>query len=106
MPLDAGPVSEHSATGDAGQRQIPLLPQRVVLEPHGSLGAALRAAREGLGLAVEDIAQATRVRAAPLASKPKRSSIDSGPSYPPPTMSFGPLAVFVGNFEGGAWAGW
>lgn len=81
MPLDAGPVSEHSATGDSGQRQIPLLPQRVVLDPHGSLGAALRAAREGLGLAVEDIAQATRVRAVHVAAL-ESLDLDALPARP------------------------
>lgn len=81
MPLDAGPVSEHLTSGDAGQLQLQLLPQPVVLEPHGSLGAALRAARESLGLSVEDIAQATRVRAVHVAAL-ESLDLDALPARP------------------------
>lgn len=41
----------------------PLRPAKVVLAEDGTVGEALRAAREALGLAVDDIALVTRVRA-------------------------------------------
>ncbi len=41
----------------------PLRPAKVVLDQKGNVGEALRGAREALGLAVEDIALVTRVRA-------------------------------------------
>jgi cytoskeleton protein RodZ len=45
-----------------------LRPIKVVLDETGHVGAALKAAREALGLAEDDIAQVTRVRAAYIAA--------------------------------------
>ncbi|MGI8839625.1 MAG: helix-turn-helix domain-containing protein [Caulobacteraceae bacterium] len=68
-----------SRSGD--DRLAPLRPAAVVLAPDGDLGSALRAARESLGLAIEDIAQATRVRAAHIADL-ERFDLDALPSRP------------------------
>src|SRR5271165_2672072 len=82
MPLDAGdmaegriapstddltPADDQVLAGDpilAGDQIAALRPVRVVLDERGHVGAALRAARERLGLAEDDIAQFTRVRSA------------------------------------------
>ncbi len=78
MPLDAdaaadslGPAAAEApdlAQGEA--RRIGGLPRpaKVVLAADGDVGQALKAARESLGLAVDDIAQATRVGAAHIAA--------------------------------------
>jgi cytoskeletal protein RodZ len=76
MPLDTGDIAEgriapstHDPTSageaTAARDQIAALrPVRVVLDQRGHVGAALRAARERLGLAEDDIAQFTRIRSA------------------------------------------
>jgi hypothetical protein len=68
MPLDAGAFSEKTDLAARGDGLAPLRPVVVRLAQDGDIGAALRAARESLDLAVEDIAQATRVRPAHIAS--------------------------------------
>ena len=80
MPLNAQPAAVR-ASGPAGDDLAHLRPSVVVLNPVGSLGHALREAREGLGLAVEDIAQATRVRAAHL-SAIEAFELDRLPAWP------------------------
>ncbi len=68
MPLDAGSLGPQPADGLLAERPGFRGPTPVTLDTDGDVGAALRAARERLGLAIEDIAQATRVRAAHIAS--------------------------------------
>lgn len=68
MPLDAGAASENREIAETDRRYSAMRPASVVLSEDGHIGAALKAAREQLGLEVEDIAQATRVRAAHVAS--------------------------------------
>jgi cytoskeleton protein RodZ len=68
MPLDAGAFAENTGYAARVDGLAPLRPQTVRLDVDGNVGAALRSARESLGLAVEDIAQATRVRPAHVAS--------------------------------------
>jgi len=67
-------LSKESPSADARSERLlahddlaPLRPAKLVLAESGSVGEALRAARESLGLAVEDIALVTRVRAAYIA---------------------------------------
>ena len=64
MPLDTGNIVEERIAPYADDQIAALRPIRVVLGETGHVGAALRAAREGLGLAEDDIAQFTRVRSA------------------------------------------
>ena len=66
MRLEASDPSAKVAT--PGPILARLRPTPVVLRSDGNIGAALREAREGLGLAVDDIASATRVRAAHLSA--------------------------------------
>jgi cytoskeleton protein RodZ len=68
MPLDAGAFAETSGGLSPVDGRSRLRPIVVRLSAEGNVGAALKAARESLDLAVEDIAQATRVRAAHVAS--------------------------------------
>jgi transcriptional regulator with XRE-family HTH domain len=69
MPLDTSDVTpEIEAVGQPADDLAPLRPIRVVLDESLALGPALRAARESLGLAIEDIAQATRIRSGYIAS--------------------------------------
>jgi len=64
MPLDTGDTTEERIAPCADDQIAALRPVKVVLDETGHVGAALRAAREGLGLAEDDIAQFTRVRSA------------------------------------------
>jgi hypothetical protein len=64
MPLDTGDITEQRIAPYPNDRIAALRPIRVVLDETGNVGAALRAARERLGLAEDDIAQFTRVRSA------------------------------------------
>jgi hypothetical protein len=68
MPLDTGEIVEERIAPYADDQIAALRPIRVVLDATGHVGAALRAARQGLGLAEDDIAQFTRVRAAYIAA--------------------------------------
>jgi len=68
MPLDAGAFVETTGLKPRVDGLNGLRPMVVRLATEGNVGAALRAARESLDLAVEDIAQATRVRPAHVAS--------------------------------------
>jgi hypothetical protein len=68
MPLDSGDIAEERIALYADDKIAALRPVRVVLDAAGDVGAALRAARERLGLAEDDIAQFTRVRAAYIAA--------------------------------------
>ena len=59
----------------------PLRPAKLVLAEAGTVGEALRAARESLGLAVEDIALVTRVRA-PYIAHLEAFELDRLPARP------------------------
>jgi len=64
MPLDTSDIAEERIALYADDRIAALRPVRIVLDETGHIGAALRGARERLGLAEDDIAQFTRVRSA------------------------------------------
>ena len=82
MPLDTGDVApEIRNAGAVADGLAPLRPIRVVLDETGSLGDALRTARESLGLGIDDIAQATRVRGAYLTSL-ETGDLDALPARP------------------------
>ncbi len=66
MPLDTSDFGSSHAALALGSDFASLRRANVILNPNGNLGAALREAREHLGLAVMDIASVTRVRAAHL----------------------------------------
>ncbi|MDB5481807.1 MAG: cell division protein FtsQ [Caulobacteraceae bacterium] len=68
MPLDTGDITEERIAPYADDQIAALRPIRVVLDETGHVGAALRAARQRLGMAEDDIAQFTRVRAAYVAA--------------------------------------
>lgn len=75
MPLDTVPSTESQSVRRAAARVenndptlVGLRPVRPELIADGDVGAALRLARERMGLAIEDIAAATRVRAAYIAA--------------------------------------
>lgn len=68
MALDTGDFTEERIAPYTDDQIAALRPVRVVLDETGNVGAALRAARERLGLAEDDIAQFTRVRAAYIAA--------------------------------------
>jgi cytoskeleton protein RodZ len=68
MPLDTDAVADVQGLSSLNDDLAPLRPTKIVLARDGNVGAALRAARETLGLAPEDIAQATRVRAAHISA--------------------------------------
>jgi cytoskeletal protein RodZ len=68
MPLDTGDITEARIAPYADDQIAALRPVRIVLDQTGNVGAALRAARERLGLAEDDIAQFTRVRSAYVAA--------------------------------------
>jgi cytoskeletal protein RodZ len=63
MPLDTGDMAVEVGTQTRAGGFVTLRPGRVILADSGSLGAALAAARLSLGLEVEDIASATRLKA-------------------------------------------
>jgi cytoskeleton protein RodZ len=87
MPLDTGEIAEgriapYADDQVAANDQIAALrPIRVVLDETGHVGAALRAARERLGLAEDDIAQFTRVRA-PYITAIEAFDFDALPARP------------------------
>ncbi len=81
MPLVTDTVADVQRLARVNDDLAPLRPARIVLAQDGDVGAALRAAREALGLAVEDIAQATRVRAAYIAAL-ERFDLEALPSRP------------------------
>ena len=81
MALEAGEVEALSIEATAIDGLAPLRPTRVVLDTEGHVGAALRRAREGLGLDVDDIAQATRVRPAHLTAL-EAFDLDALPARP------------------------
>ncbi len=81
MPLDTDSVADAQSPSRVNDGLAPLRPARIVLAQGGNVGAALRAARETLGLAAEDIAQATRVRAAHIAAL-ERFDLEALPSRP------------------------
>ena len=60
MPLDTGAVMDFGSAARSSTTRM--RPGVVVLDPTGNVGAALRAARESLGLAIDDVAMATRIR--------------------------------------------
>ena len=69
MPLDTGEIGDLQGPHDRGENGVAdhlagLRPVRLVLRQGGHVGEALGAARRQLGLAEDDIAQVTRVRAA------------------------------------------
>ncbi len=81
MPLDASDLENASALAVQGDDLARLRPVRVVLNPDVSLGEALREARLSLGLEIEDIAQATRVRSGYIANL-EAFEIDALPARP------------------------
>ena len=82
MPLDTSDVTpEIEAVRLRADDLAPLRPIRVVLDECLALGPALRAARESLDLAIEDIAQATRIRSGYIASL-EAFDIDALPARP------------------------
>jgi cytoskeleton protein RodZ len=81
MPLDSGDIAEERIALYADDKIAALRPVRIVLETAGNVGAALRAARERLGLAEDDIAQFTRVRSAYIAAI-EAFDFDALPSRP------------------------
>jgi hypothetical protein len=73
MALDAGEISANQGAPDLAHLVVAdhlagLRPVRVVLDSSGHVGAALKTARESLGVSEDDIAQATRIRAAYIAA--------------------------------------
>ena len=81
MPLDTDAVADVQSPPWVNDDLAPLRPAKIVLAQGGNVGAALRSAREALGLAVEDIAQATRVRAPHIAAL-EGFDLDALPSRP------------------------
>ena len=82
MPLDTSDVTpEIEAVPVTADDLAPLRPIRVVLDEAGTLGEALRAARTRLGLGIDDVAQATRVRASYIAAL-EATDNDALPSRP------------------------
>jgi transcriptional regulator with XRE-family HTH domain len=82
MPLDTSDVTpEIEAVVAQTDDLAPLRPIRVVLDESLALGPALRAARQSLGLGIEDIAQATRVRSGYIASL-EAFDLDALPARP------------------------
>ena len=63
MPLDTGAFVETTGGAEPLARR-----PRVVLDPDVAIGAALKAAREGLGFSLDEIAEITKVRARHLAA--------------------------------------
>jgi transcriptional regulator with XRE-family HTH domain len=82
MPLDTSDVTpEIEVVGKPADGLAPLRPIRVVLDETLPLGPALRKARESLDLALEDIAQATRIRSGYIASL-EAFDLDALPARP------------------------
>ncbi|MGH6955072.1 MAG: helix-turn-helix domain-containing protein, partial [Caulobacteraceae bacterium] len=78
MPLDAGVFADGSGEGG---RPAPAPRQRLALEAGMEVGAAMKRAREGLGLSLAQIAETTRVRERHLAAI-EGARIDQLPSRP------------------------
>jgi len=81
MALEAKDVEVAPVELAAFDNLAPLRPARVVLAASGHVGAALRAARVGLDLDVEDIALVTRVRGSYLTAL-EDFNLDSLPARP------------------------
>ena len=81
MPLDTGDIDAGGAALSAGDNLAGLRPVRIVLSSEGTVGEALRHARLSLGLAEDDIAQATRVRA-PYITAIETFDFDALPARP------------------------
>ncbi len=82
MARDIGDViQEGDAPAALADDLAPLRPIRVVLDETKPLGEALRAARVSLGMEIDDIAQATRVRGAYIASL-EAFDLDALPARP------------------------
>lgn len=81
MALDAGAVEALPIRATAVDDLAPLRPTSVVLEGDGHVGSALRRARESLGLGVDDIALATRVRG-PYLTALEDFDLDALPARP------------------------
>lgn len=65
MPLDTGVFADvEIASQPAPQVRRP----RLTLDPNGPIGEALRAARESLGLSLEEVSETTRVKVRHLAA--------------------------------------
>ncbi len=74
-------MSARAQTGNDHDELAPLRPAKLVLIESGHVGEALKAARESIGISVDDIAQATRVRAAHIAAL-EGFDLDSLPARP------------------------
>jgi len=77
MPLDTGAFAEGPVGGQGSSTRKP----RVVLDASIAIGSALKQAREGLGLGLDDIAETTKVRARHL-SAIEAAALDQLPSRP------------------------
>ena len=78
MPLDTGAFADRADGGHAVQ---PHARPRIVLDPEMPIGAALRTARQTLGLSLIEISETTRVRERHLAAI-EGGQIDQLPSRP------------------------
>jgi cytoskeleton protein RodZ len=78
MPLDTGAFAEQATVGQptAAARR-----PRLLLDPDADVGAALRAARESVGMSLAEISEITRVRERHLAAI-EAGAIDQLPSRP------------------------
>jgi len=77
MPLDTGAFDDGTRRGDFDSVKRP----RLSLDPALDIGSALRAAREGLGLSLEEISETTRVRIRHLEAI-EQTRFDQLPSRP------------------------
>ena len=78
MPLDTGAFADRAEAGHAAQ---PAARPKVTLDPDMPIGAALRAARQTLGLSLIEISETTRVRERHLEAI-EAGQIDQLPSRP------------------------
>jgi cytoskeleton protein RodZ len=78
MPLDSGAFAAES---DAGRRETPRGRARSTLDPDKPVGEALKAARVGLNLTLDEISDTTRVRVRHLLAI-EADDLDSLPSRP------------------------
>jgi transcriptional regulator with XRE-family HTH domain len=76
MPLDTGALAEVGVDRPPVARRA-----RPVLDPNLDVGAALKAARQSLGMSLDEVAEATRVKSRHLAALEARE-IDQLPSRP------------------------
>ncbi len=77
MPLDTGVFADEAVSGHPSLSRRP----RIVLDADLDIGGALKTAREGVGLSLEDIADTTKVRARHLAAI-EANALDQLPSRP------------------------